>query len=237
MNLKSIIAATVFSLLVISPALSQISLGVEGGANLANISQNYVDQTNEIPTIFRFTGHIGAKVVYGLKEGINIHSGLYISGKGHSTNLAAYFDDPTIDIKGYIRKKITYVEVPLNVSFNVGPVDLVAGPYIAFAAKGRNEWSYDITGAFTLSDSGSELIQFSDHKIRRNGMEEVKGLDIGLNLGVRYSIDPVVVGLTFDKGLTNLTPTDPNDPSYDPASEKVTNTGLRFSVAYIFKQF
>ena len=129
---------------------------------------------------------------------------------------------------------LNYLSVPITVGYNISDnIDLSAGAYVAFGLSGEDKWDYEINDGGLETVQGSEDITFSRDEISGNNSEEVRGLDYGLRISAGYNLNPVQLTLFMENGFANLTPYDPQDPGYDPDTEKVSNFTLGLSIKYI----
>jgi len=137
-------------------SLSAQKFGIRAGVNLA--SQSFGD------------GDVDAGSIVGYQVGINyeiltilnlaIRPGLLYATKGSSQE----FPDLTEEARFH------YFEVPVDIVYDLGVVDIFAGPYMGYALKGTQ-------------DVGAEVVNINFDK------DNVKKLDIGLNFSNNSKVE------------------------------------------------
>ncbi|MDH5599194.1 MAG: PorT family protein [Cyclobacteriaceae bacterium] len=236
--MKKLFYSVSFFFLATVAVIAQPTFGIKAGFNFAIWSQNFQVAADEMPVNSRLAPNLGLVVDYPISEGLSLRSGIQYSSKGTAVDLKELLADlPDLKIKGYDRFIVNYLEIPVKGVFAAGPVKVSAGPYFAFGLNGINKWDYEVTyngGSFT--DNGSEKAEFSNERISGNNKWEIKGMDLGIDLGVEYPVGPVSLGLSYSKGFVNMTPSDPQDPSYDPSTEKMTNSVFSFTAIYMLSK-
>lgn len=222
---------------VSSVSLAQIKFGFEGGLNFSTISQNFADSGDETNVKPRVGYRLGVLVDYSLNDALSFRSGLKLTSKGTATDIQDQAPNG-IDADGYNRIIINYLEMPLNVAYSLGPVRAVGGFYLAAGISAKNKYDFTFSGnfggtTFSETEKGSDIIDFNTGKFDPdNNNEEINRFDFGVNIGVEYDLAPVTLTLSYAKGFSNLTLNDPEDPDFDKADFKTTNSTLSLGVIY-----
>jgi hypothetical protein len=188
-------------------SFGQLTGGVKGGFNFATLSG--ADDAK-----LRASIHLGGYLNYPISDMLSFQPELLYSSVGAKFSESGSEPDGFGGTAEYDAKqtvKLNYLSIPLMFRYNVGSVNLEAGPQLAFFMAGKVktkvEWSY-------MGESGSET--------ETEDADGVNSLDLGLNIGVNKDFDKLNVGLRYSLGLTNI-----ND-----GDDKVTNNVLQLSASY-----
>jgi len=232
--------AAVFLLLMFSVVgMAQLKLGLKAGMNVNNIHQNYKESNLESETRMLLAYHVGVMADYSLSDALSIQPGLMYSRKGFSYDLKKELEGES-SLEGFDRTYFDYLEVPVNVAYKFGSMQVYAGPYISAGLNGINKYDYSYKMA------GTEEKEKDDYKIKpffnkvgdkdaTDDKGEFAGLDYGVNVGLGFNRGPFLISAAFTNGLGNLTP--------DYKSEgglrddfKVRNRGGNLSLTYFLGQ-
>ncbi len=104
-------------------------MGVEGNFNLATISQSMADANDEIPDKLRATFSAGLTSELGISQAFKIIAAILYSSKGLSVSLNDVYDLSGLDIRGFDKIVINYLEVPINLVYTKGIFQILGGPY------------------------------------------------------------------------------------------------------------
>jgi len=250
--MKKIISlmAVVAFMVVALQTTAQITFGVKAGLNMANISQDYKDSDEEMPTKMGIAFHGGLAVDYALSEKMSIQSGLLFTIKGYNDDLDemakeldAEFDVSGIELEGSSTARLNYLEIPIHFAYGINDkLQLFAGPYVAIGFGGKLK--SDITMKFGGESEalGEETITLksvigeADYADLGDEEDFVNGLDFGLNVGVGYKVTPaILVNAGYSLGLGNLNPSKIKDyADYEPKDYKMSNNVISLSVTYLF---
>lgn len=241
--MKNYSLGLVLLLVVGFTANAQVKFGIQGGVNLSQLSQNFADPQDEFETKIRLGLNLGVVAAYPLSDQLSLRSGLIYTSKGTAVDLDEEIGGiQGVSVDGHLRYIVNYLEIPLNVSYNVGPVDLVGGFYFATGVSAKEDFDYTLTAVdgngngITETDKGSQDIDFNTGEFDpNNNNDELNRFDLGFNLGVEYALSPVTLRLSYAKGFSNMTLNDPEDPDFDKADEKLKNSTLSFGVIYFLK--
>ncbi|UII25851.1 PorT family protein [Fulvivirga maritima] len=209
-------------LLVFGASQAQVKFGVQAGANLATITEDY-DYGDESDKAFRLAPRVGVYVDFEMADWFALRPGVFYAGKGTS------WDYDGVESIDYARTSLHYIEVPVNAVFKAGQVEFYVGPYVAVAISGQDKLKIDgdkVSDDYSFKNSLDEGDYNSDDMY-------LKATDFGFQLGVGYNFDPIILSATFSKGLSNMIP---DVDGIDLGDDKVSNTVLNISVAYTFGQ-
>jgi hypothetical protein len=200
--------AAVLFLSVTTQSFAQLKFGAVAGLNFPSMSTKSLPSGVTKKTTVSF--NLGGIAEYSLSDVYGLQSGLILSGKGLTIEQSP------------VKQSISplYLEIPINAYYklNVGnyKVHLFAGPYLAFGIGGRIE----TTGAGSSNKS-------ADIKFGTATESDMKGTDLGLNIGAGMEVKNLLITLQYGMGLTNLDPQGASENEFK-------NNVLGLSVAYIF---
>ena len=226
-----------FIMICVTQVKAQLSYGVKGGLNFTNFSFKFSKQADEPDTQLKPGFHLGAVVSYPLTEMFNIESGLMLSTKGFNYN---HEDEigAGATVSGFDRSTITYLVLPVHITYNINKIQLSTGPYIGTALFGKRKFDYVINDGGPDPNKGEEKYKFIS-KVGPNDLKDneiaIKGLDFGWDIGVGYMISDILkINAEFGLGLSNLTPEETDDPNFNPADYKTNNRSISVGVSYYF---
>lgn len=217
---------------------AQVIVGATAGVNFADINQDYAESSDELETSMRIAPKLGVVADFFVADALTFRTGLTYTGKGFRSENSESADGFSYENK--IKYAVSYLEIPLTGVYKTGSFEITAGPYVAFGIGGKVEFDYSMTYQGG-SQSGSESMnigftgEVSEAQQEEEDKAYMKGLDAGFILGVGYNVGPGVLGISYTKGLANLTPKYAGSTD-DPADEKVTNTVIGISYSYFFNK-
>ena len=220
-------------------AIAQVKFGVKAGLNFANIAENYQDSQDESKTKLNTGFHLGVIATQELSEVIDFTTGLIYSQKGAAFDLEDGLPSG-VSIDGYDRLTISYLEIPMTFEYKTGAVRIMAGPYVAFGISGKNKWDYTVSsGGSSVDESG----EFTDIKFKNtvgeseasDDNEYFRALDLGLNIGLGYEINNLVISANYGLGFSNLIPdVDISGVEFDAGDFKTSNRVISVGATYYF---
>jgi hypothetical protein len=204
-------------------------ISLVGGMSITNMSTkdndgNYAKEGNFKS---RIGGHFGALLGFNLSESIALQTGLLFSTKGYrQVEKETIDEDNKYKVVGIL--KLSYLEVPLLVSYNYSVKDNIKiyaglGPVLGIAVGGK----YVEKGTWTIdgekeSEKESEKISFGNNENR----DGIKRLDLGLIIQAGVQYEKYKFGLFYNQGLMNVSP-------YNDNGFSVKNKAFGLSVAYV----
>lgn len=205
---KVLIAFALTTTIVISKA----QVYIQGGLNLANITNTNDGQTeknNILPTF-----NVGILGRFGLSSTVDLESGLLLTGQGSKAE--TYFNGGA----DYIKSKFNplYLQVPLNLVVKI-PLDKTsgvffnAGPYAAIGIGGKSKTDSKF-GPLTASSSNS--IKFSNDDPFTSSQDDasynkLKRFDFGINLGGGFEFEHLILKANYGLGLAKINSTESNN--------------------------
>jgi len=219
-------------------AIAQVKFGVKAGVNFANVALNYKDSQFEAKTKLKAGFQLGVIATQELSETLDFSTGLIYSQKGASSDLEDGIPDGA-SIDGYNRIILNYLEIPLNFELKTGAVRIMAGPYVAFGISGKNKYDYTASfGGSSNSESGESEVKFKNKLSEsefNDDKEYFRALDLGLNIGLGYEINNVLISANYGIGLSNTTPNiDVSGVDFDASDFKTSNRVISIGATYYF---
>lgn len=247
MKKLNIFFALIFLACLTFSASAQIEIGIKVGGNLSNIHQDFKDSDEEMPTKMKVGFHVGLTSDIPINEMFSFQPGLLFTTKGYNYDLDELVeedDNPVkstnaVEVDGYMRTSLNYIEIPLNIAFKTGDLQIFAGPYLAVGIGGKHkaDFSYSIMGYEETEKYEIKLKPaFGEVDYEELGEDEdaFSALDYGLNFGVGYRLGPVLIQGAYSLGLGNITPKYKDDDDNDRSDYKMTNRVITLSVSYFF---
>ena len=202
---------------------------VQGGVNLANITQTKSGQTQDNNVLTTF--NVGILSRFNLSKPIDLESGLLFEGRGAKAN--SYFGNTNDD--NYVKSKFNplYLEVPLNVVLRIPLQNKMslffnAGPYAAMGIAGKSTTDSKIAG---VTSSSSNNIKFSNDDPFTSQQDDaaynkIKRFDFGLNFGGGLDLGKVLLKVNYGFGLTKINSTQSNNSADDKNKYRTLSISL-----------
>jgi len=188
---------------------------VQGGLNLANITENEDGETSENKTLSTFNAGVMAR--FGLSSIFDLETGLLFTGKGSKSQ--TYFTNSTED--NYVKTKFNpyYIELPLNavvklpLAGSAAGIFLSAGPYVAVGVAGDAKVETRLLGQTSTT---KDHIQFNNDDPTTNGQEgaaynRLKRFDYGANFGAGVNLGAVMIKANYGLGLAKISSLETNN--------------------------
>ena len=204
---------------------------VQGGLNLANISNNDNGGTSNSTILPTFNA--GAMVTFGISPIFDLETGLLFTGKGSKSDTYANANDHS---DNYIKAKFNpyYIELPLNaqvkfpLSGKKSSIFISAGPYIAMGVAGKIKTETSILGSVTTTSSDIKFDNNSPTQSNQqnSNYDELKRFDYGANFGAGIDFGHFILKAGYGLGLAKINSTQTNNS----ANDKNKYRTLSFSV-------
>lgn len=208
--MKKVIFLVAVMLLVVSTgSFAQAKFGLKAGLNIANMGGDDMEDTDS-----RLAPVFGAFVNFSLSEKVSFQPELLYSMKGAKDSYTDSYEGVDVDIDETAR--LDYLDIPLMFKFDVGGgFNLQAGPQLGLllSAEIEQEGSSSVEG---MNISASETIDVKD---------DLKGMDLGLNIGAGYDFGALGVDLRYNLGLSNIADYEDGD---------LKNSAIQVGVSYAF---
>jgi len=238
MKKLSLLFAIVLAFAVASQA--QIKIGAKAGVNINNMAFDYANSDFEPETKMGLGFHFGATAEYGISDQIAVQSGLLFTRKGFSFDIEEAWGGEGVDVEGYDRMMVNYLEIPIHAAYKFGGFQVYAGPYFAFGIGGKNKWDVTVSGdGFEESDSDETSLKPVFGEVDYENLDEdespYRAFDAGLNFGIGYQMDKLLINAGYSLGLVNTAPSSvKGNDDYDAADQKSTHRVISVSVSYFF---
>ncbi|MEO7043830.1 MAG: porin family protein [Ferruginibacter sp.] len=204
---------------------------VQGGLNLANISNNNNGSASNNTILPTFNA--GAMVTFGISPVFDLATGLLFTGKGAKSDTYANANDHSAN---YVKAKFNpyYIELPLNaqvkfpLSGKKSSIFISAGPYIAVGVAGKIKTETNLLGSVTNTSSD---IKFDNNSPSQSGQpnsnyNELKRFDYGANFGAGIDFGHFILKAGYGLGLAKISSAQTNNN----ANDKNKYRTLSFSV-------
>lgn len=229
---------------------AQIKMGVKLGILATDVNFKAAGSWEEfeVPTARKINYSAGINFEFELmKDLFGLRTGLEFAQKGYNVDLDRFkqvYNDIQ-QIEGDWTVALQYLEMPVNMYYKLGNFNINAGPYLAYALGGLEE--YDVN--MLLSDGTSLVLDGSEDLTPVSGevdanLDDMGGetplmnyfnqLDFGINLGMGFSLKNFQVNVQYQQGLTNITPDMINEPDFDPADLISKNNVISMELIYYF---
>ncbi len=204
-----IFSMTLLALFLISAIQAQeSSVGIKGGLNLSTMSTDGNNDEN-----LKAGFHVGVFNKIALSESFAIQPEVMYSSKGLKIN----YEDAAF-VEGETKFTLHYIDVPVKLVFNLSrDFEFQFGPYVGYLMQAK------ITNDGSLAGIPIE----SDDEIDRDNF---KSLDYGLTAGLGFDLDPLIIGVNYNLGLSKVADGDVAKMLLDDAKNNVImlSAGLKF---------
>ncbi|GAB3827575.1 outer membrane beta-barrel protein [Hymenobacter jeollabukensis] len=190
--------------------------------------------------LYGYQGGIAAEAAWGW---LAVQPALVYTQKGHLYDAVTPYTYQGGQYKARRRDelRINYLELPINLVATVHHVQLLAGPYVAWALSGyTKQWSV-AEGATPPGATFGTVYRDDLHFGRGHNYRVVdyRRFDAGLNAGLGYQVGPAQVQLTYALGLTDFDYPAPDPANRNPYSGYSGNTinkhrGWQLHATYFF---
>ncbi len=215
-NLKSLLVAAM--MVASAVAVHAQTFGLRGGMNLSNMLMKMDGEVLSEDMKMNPGYHVGLALDFPIEDWLSIESGLLLSKKGFKISE----EDDGYSYEGKLNS--LYLNIPFTpkATFNAGNVKLyvLAGPYLAYGIGGKTKSTYSYNGD---SETESEDIEWGNDPEN----DDLKRIDFGLSMGGGVLINAVQIGITYDLGISNISP-------FTEYDTKIKNKVLGITCAYWF---
>jgi len=198
MNTTKRIITTTFALLLITFTFAQVSVGLKGGVNIANVSTPEITFVNlpDVQANKSFT--VGAVAEFGIKNGFAIQTEANFTKKGFIINedIPLELADIPLPVGVKVTTDLNYMEVPVLAKYNFGNGKVggyvTAGPTMSYATGGRLRTAANFIIDFNVLD---RKFDFDDLDINK--------FDIGASIGAGGTVNLGGANLFLDARYTH----------------------------------
>ena len=162
--------------------------GIKGGLNL---SQLYVDQ----PSVEDESMKVGLN--FGVFGKVPINSFLALQPEVLYSNTGSKLTYGGSDLEnvlgiepGEVRFNLNYVQVPIALAVNIGPLNLHAGPYVSYLV------SANVKDLKQSDLNSSDLVTLDT--------DDFNKIDYGAMFGVGFDVNNVTIGVRYNHGFREI---------------------------------
>lgn len=199
----TLISLFVFSVFDLSAQSLQIGLKAGLNASSLQLQDPFIPKNRTKPGL-----NLGATATYYLQSNLFLQSGLSLTSKGMrlTGNSSLAFGDQLL-LPGREASLISqqwYLQAPLYLGYAVPlrpttKLILNAGPYLAYGLFGKTQLTGDIIYGDMIDYSTWDEPTFGDRGLQR--------IDVGLGMGVGLEMGRATIGITYELGLRDISPT------------------------------
>lgn len=194
-------------------AFSQATFGVHANGIMASVKDKNLlsedDDDVNWKNKSRFGWKIGGVMNLPLSETFSFMPQLNVLSKGGKVEVSESYSDPdfgqvTLDAK--TEATYTYLELPLNFTYNTETFFIGAGPSISYGLGGKYKYKYSISdGSDSFTEDDSEDIKFDNDEDADH--ISLKPLEFGANFIAGYKLsNGLFINAQFNLGLNNISP-------------------------------
>ena len=192
--------------------------GIKGGLNLSNMLMEEDGETWSDDFKMNPGFHIAGIIDISFTDLLSLETGLILDTKGFK------FEEEESGYSYKEKMNSFYLDIPivLKVSVDVGSSVKIfgaAGPYIGVGLTGKWKSVYEYQGNEETDEEKVEWGNTDDDHLKR--------LDYGIAFGAGVEIMAILIGVSYDLGLANIS-------AYTDYDAKVQNRVLRITVGYWF---
>ena len=163
-------------------------IGIKAGLNL---SQFYVDQPNAEDESMKLGLNFGVFGKIPISNFLAVQPEVLYSNVGSKITYGGSDLENVLGIEpGEVRFNLNYVQVPVALAVNVGPLNLHAGPYLSYLLSAN------------VKDLKSSDLNTTD--VVDLDTDDFNRLDYGLLFGVGFDVQGVTIGARYNYGLREV---------------------------------
>lgn len=214
---------TLILVILVSQVFNEVEaqiIQVKGGLNLTNMLYKDADETYSKDFNMRPGFHLGVSTEIPINEYLFFEPGIMLTTKGFRIKEA----ERGAEMK--VKMNLYYLDIPLllKATHDLGDglkIYGVFGQYIGIGLDGKTIVSMEDS---SNEDSNSNKVDWGSDQYE----DDFKRLEFGLSIGGGFEIYELVIGLSYDLGLSNIS-------SYQDNLSKIKNRVLKLSVGYKFE--
>lgn len=164
------------------------NFGIKGGLNL---SQLYVDQPNVEDESMKAGINFGVFAKIPITNFVALQPEVLYSNAGSKITYGGSDLENILGIEpGEVRFNLNYVQVPIALAVNLGPLNVHAGPYFSYllSAKVKDMKSSDL----------------SSKDVGTLDTDDFNKFDYGVMFGVGFDVNKVTLGVRYNYGLREI---------------------------------
>ena len=162
--------------------------GLKGGLNL---SQLYVDQPNVEYESMKAGIHFGVFGKIPVNNFLSVQPEVLYTNMGSKLSYGGSDFENLFGIEsGEIRFNLNYIQVPIALAVNVGPLNIHAGPYFSYL--------------LSANVSNWKSAEINPTEVRELDKNDFNRMDYGIVFGVGFDVRGVNVGARYNYGLRQV---------------------------------
>ncbi|QNF32041.1 PorT family protein [Adhaeribacter swui] len=162
--------------------------GIKGGLNF---SQLYVDQPTVEDENMKVGYHFGVFGKVPITSFLAIQPEVLYSSVGSKITYGGSDFENLVGIEpGEIRFNLNYVQVPIALAVNIGPLNVHAGPYLAYLASAK------------IRDLKTSDLNPND--VKELNRDDFNSFDYGAVIGVGFDVRGLTLGARYNYGLREV---------------------------------
>ena len=163
-------------------------LGIKAGLNL---SQLYVDQPNAEDENMKLGLNVGVFGKIPISSFLAVQPEVLYSNAGSKITYGGSNLENALGIEpGEVRFNLNYVQVPVALAVNVGPLNIHAGPYLSYL------FSANVKDLESANLNTTDIVDLDTDDFNR--------VDYGVLLGVGFDVQGVTIGARYNYGLREV---------------------------------
>jgi hypothetical protein len=195
------------------------TFGLKAGLNLSNMLEKDDDDTYSNDYKMNPGFHIGGTVDVPISDILSFESGLLLTTKGFK------YEEEEMGISIKAKANLYYLDIPLTLKasheLSEGlKIFGAVGPYVGIGLSGKIKATVEYQGD---EETDEEDVKWGSDEDN----DDLKRLDMGLTFGGGVEINAIMLGISYDLGLANIS-------SYQQDGATSKNKVLKFSVGYRF---
>ncbi|WP_158861372.1 porin family protein [Lunatibacter salilacus] len=162
--------------------------GIKGGLNA---SQLYVDQPNVEDENMKIGFNFGVFTKVPINSFLALQPEVLYTNVGSKVTYGGSNLENLFGIEpGEVRFNLNYIQVPVALAVNIGPLNVHAGPYVSYLLSANvRDWK------------PSEL---SGTTVRELDTDDFNKVDYGVVVGVGFDVQQVTIGARYNYGLREI---------------------------------
>lgn len=195
------------------------TFGIKGGLNLSNMLDKDDDETYSNDYSLKPGFHVGLTVDIPINDFLSFEPGLLLTTKGLK------YEDEEMGVELDSKINLYYLDIPLmlKASHDLGgglKMFGAVGPYVGFGLSGKIKIEVEFQGDKETDEIDVDWGNDEDE-------DTFKRLEMGLTFGAGVEINSIVLAISYDLGLSNIS-------TFQDYGSTVKNRVLKFSVGYRF---
>lgn len=164
------------------------NFGIKGGLNF---SQLYVDQPEAQDENMKVGYHFGVFAKVPITSFLAIQPEVLYSNVGSKITYGGSDFENFFGIEpGEVRFNLNYIQVPIALAINIGPLNVHAGPYLAYLASAN------------IKDLKTSDLNAND--VKELNRDDFNAFDYGAVIGVGFDVRNLTIGARYNYGLREV---------------------------------